>query len=109
VRRTSAERGDERVGCPAWCRRHHGRADHPEDRLHQSDPLLVPVVLGDLHLSHGAGARADSLVLRLVQPVDASTAWLEAVPEEGRSAYLLVTAESARRLAEAMTSLLARL
>ena len=35
------------------------------------------------------------------------TVWLEASSEEGRSLHLLVTAESARRLADAMAALLA--
>ena len=110
MRLTSGERGDETAGCPAWCRRRHGAGDHDDDRLHQSRAIIVPVVLGDPRLGRDDDAvRADSLVLRVVQRADSSTAWLEAVPEEGRSPHLLVTTESARRLVAAMTELLTEL
>jgi hypothetical protein len=107
VRLTSGEHGDETVGCPAWCRRLHRPGDHADDRLHQSGVVLVPVVHGDPRFGRDDAVRADSLVLRVVQRADSPTVWFEAVPEEGRSPHLLVTTESARRLVEAMTELLA--
>jgi hypothetical protein len=51
-------------------------------------------------------AWADAVVLRLVQRGRSSTAWLEASSEEGRSLHFLISAESAGRLARAMTALL---
>jgi hypothetical protein len=109
VRLTSGERDDGTLACPAWCRRGHRPGDHADDRLHQSEPVFVPVVLGDPRFGRDDVGRADSLVLRVVQRVDSPTVWLEAAPEEGRSPRLLVTTESARRLVDAMTELLHRL
>jgi hypothetical protein len=106
VRLTSDARDDGTDDCPAWCRRRHRAEDHVEDRLHQSDPIVVPVVLGDPRFGRDDGLRGESLVLRVVQGVDSALAWLEVVPEEGRSLQLLVTAESARRLLVAMDDLL---
>jgi hypothetical protein len=109
VRLTSGERDDGTPDCPAWCRRGHDPGDHADDRLHQSEPVFAPVVLGDPRFARDDLGHADSLVLRVVQRADSPTAWLEAVPEEGRSPRLLVSTESARRLADAMTELLGRL
>ena len=32
--------------CPPWCTREHAADDHPEDRYHQSEPSILPVVAG---------------------------------------------------------------
>jgi hypothetical protein len=89
--------------------------------LHQSGPAFVAMVHGDLGLKPGpdagqddsdarwgadAEARADAVVLRLVQRGRSATVWLEAASEEGRRLHLLISAESAGRLARAMTVLL---
>ena len=107
MRSTSQQHDDRAPACPAWCRRDHDPADRPDDLLHQSSPAFVAVVRADPRFGADDDARADSVVLRLVQRTDSSTVWLEASSEEGRSLHLLVSAESARRLAAAMTALLA--
>jgi hypothetical protein len=49
------------------------------------------------------------VVLRLAQRDGSTAVWLEATSEEGRSLHLLVSAESARRLAGAMVDVLSAL
>jgi hypothetical protein len=109
VRPTPQQRGDETMGCPHWCRRDHRPDDRADDRLHQSNPSFVAVVHGDPFFGRDDDAWTDAVVLRLAQRVGSPAVWLEASSEEGRSLHLLVSAESARRLAGAMTALLAGL
>jgi hypothetical protein len=92
--------------CPAWCRRDHRAGDGPDDLLHQSDPAHVAVVHGDPRFAGDEDPRADTVVLRLAQRSGSATVWLEASSEEGRSLHLLVSAESAHRMAGAMVALL---
>ena len=109
MRPTPQPRDDDAPACPGWCRRDHHPGDHPDDLLHQSAPAHVPVVHGDPRFGPDEHPRADSVVLRLVQRVDSPAIWLEASSEEGRSLHLLTSAESARRLADAMVDLLSAL
>jgi hypothetical protein len=121
VHKTPHERGDGTEDCPQWCRRDHRMGGHADDMLHQSRPAFVALVHGDIGLEPGPDpglddsearwdadleARADAVVLRLVQRGRSSTVWLEAASEEGRRLHLLISAESADRLARAMTVLL---
>ena len=101
--------GDQAAACPAWCRREHHPRDHPDDLLHQSGPAEVAVVHGDPRFGPDEDARAETMVLRLIQRRDSPTIWLEGSSEEDRSLHLLVSAESARRLAVAMVDLLSTL
>jgi hypothetical protein len=89
--------------------------------MHQSRPAFVAVVHGevgfgpprdtdrdtdrDADRDTDRDAWADAVVLRLVQRARSSTVWLEASSEEGRSLHLLISAESAGRLAAAMAAL----
>jgi hypothetical protein len=38
----------QRAPCPAWCTRVHLEDDHPEDRLHQDDGVVIPAILADV-------------------------------------------------------------
>ena len=109
--RPTSRQGDHDPGlaCPPWCRRDHHPDDRPDDLLHQSSPAFVAVVHGDPRFGPDDDAWPDSVVLRLAQRADSTAVWLEASSEEGRALRLLVTAESARRLAHAMAALLASL
>jgi hypothetical protein len=107
VRPTPHQHDGQGFQCPPWCRRDHHPDDRPDDLLHQSDPEFVAVIHGDPLFGPDHEAWPDSVVLRLAQRVDSTTVWLEATSEEGRSLRLLVTADSARRLAYAVTALLA--
>jgi hypothetical protein len=121
VRKTPQLRDDGAGICPTWCRRDHRPGGHADDMLHQSRPAFVAVVHGevgfgpprdtdrdadrDADRDTDRDARADAVVLRLVQRARSSTVWLEASSEEGRSLHLLISAESAGRLAAAMAAL----
>ena len=109
MRPTSQHRDGEAPGCPHWCRRDHHPDDQPDDRLHQSGPAFVAVIHGDPRFAADDDAWTETVVLRLAQRIGTTAVWLEASSEEGRSLHLLVTAESARRLASAMTDLLTAL
>lgn len=106
MRESPQQCGDQTRGCPQWCRRVHRPGDRADDLLHQSDPAFVAVVHGDPRFGPDQEAWADDVVLRLVQRAGSPTVWLEASSEEGPSLHLLVSAESAGRLAAAMASLL---
>jgi len=67
------------------------------------------LIHGDPRFGTDDDAHADDVVLRLVRRDGAASAWLEAASEEGRALHLLVSTESARRLVEAVTTLLASL
>ena len=67
------------------------------------------MVHGDPRFGPDEHASADAVVLRLVQRVGSTAVWLEASSEEGRALHLLVSAESAGRLAAAMAALLTAL
>ena len=109
MRPTPQQHDDQALACPPWCRRDHHPDDRPDDLLHQSGPAFVAVIHGDPRFGPDDDAWPDRVVLRLAQRVGSTAVWLEASSEEGRSLHLLVTAESARRLADAMADLLAAL
>jgi hypothetical protein len=67
----------------------------------------VAVTHGDPRFGSYDDAWPDRVVLRLAQRVGSTAIWFEASSEEGRSLHLLVSAESARRIADAMAELLA--
>lgn len=109
--RPSPRQGDRITTCPPWCRRDHppdgAAADRAvEDRLHQSAPAFAAVVHGDPRFGPDEHPSPDAVVLRLVQRDGSATVWLEAASEESRALHVLVSAESARRLASAMAALL---
>jgi hypothetical protein len=106
VPETPRQCGDDTGACPQWCRRDHRPGDRADDELHQSSPAFVPVVHGDPRFDRDEEAWADDVVLRLVQRAGSSAVWLDASSEEGSSLHLLVSAESAGRLAAAMIALL---
>ena len=109
MRPTPRQRDGPALACPPWCRRDHHPDDRPDDLLHQSGPAFVAVIRGDPRFGPDDDARPDSVVLRLAQRVGSAAVWLEAASEEGRSLHLLVTVESAGRLADALADLLALL
>lgn len=95
--------------CPNWCVRDHREEDHPEDRFHQSEAAVVPVVAGD------GGARdrpivADSLnstelTVRIGRHIGEAFTWLDMSPTEGRSPAMVLSRDSARSLARSILGL----
>lgn len=106
MRPTPQPPDDDALACPAWCRRGHHPGDHPDDLLHQSAPAHVAVVHGDPRFGPDEDPRTDTVVLRLARRDGSRATWLEASSEEGHTLHLLVSTESAQRLAGAMVDLL---
>ncbi|MBX3099925.1 MAG: hypothetical protein KF761_10130 [Salinibacterium sp.] len=46
--------------CPPWCRGDHEEGDHPDDRVHRSDSVAVPIVARRTWFE-GAGIRREAL------------------------------------------------
>jgi hypothetical protein len=96
-----ADDADDRPGsraCPRWCARIHRPDDHDDDRLHQSDPVHLAVLLDRASFLDAAEVHPERLVLRLVRRPESATTWLEVAAEERSSLRLVTTAESAVRL-----------
>ncbi|MFT4286364.1 DUF6907 domain-containing protein [Nocardioides sp.] len=89
--------------CPAWCAREHREADHPEDRYHQSEPAIVPVIasLAPLVPVPASFEPAD-LVVRRCRYVADAVEWLAVETLEAAHLRLVLTLESARRLVRAV-------
>lgn len=91
--------------CPPWCTRSHHEQDHPEDRRHQDDGTVVPVVLGRVEPGRlGYLAQAGEVVVQRVRelPPGAPTWWVIAESERAR-APLVLSEESAARLRSALS------
>jgi len=95
--------------CPRWCAGGHRDDDHPDDRVHRSASLSVPVVARRTWFE-GAGIRrmAESCELEVaLSRVDGdSQTWLYV--GGGPGAAIEVTAESGHRLVQAMVEALDR-
>lgn len=93
--------------CPAWCRVRHGEHDHPDDRVHRSDGVCVPVVLRRTWFE-GEGIRRDLEAAEFdvaLSCVDGESETLLYVGD-GPSRSFDLTADSADRLARALAELL---
>lgn len=89
--------------CPAWCVRQHAEDDHPEDRYHQSEPAIVPAVVGTGDaVPVTTTLRAETLVVRTGQYADDARVWLTVEPLEGRRPHVVLTPGSARSLVRAL-------
>ncbi|GAB2460184.1 hypothetical protein GCM10027062_44760 [Nocardioides hungaricus] len=90
--------------CPAWCTRTHGEDDHPEDRVHQGDGTVLPVVFGRIdpwRLRYVPDA--GDLVVRLVRDLPASSpTWVVLADSERGERALVLTRESAGLLRAAL-------
>lgn len=85
--------------CPSWCARTHEENDHPEDRYHQSEPSILPALVGaaDTVPVTDSFESLDLLVRRgryVGQPLE----WVLIEPMEAIRPRLLLTIESARLL-----------
>ena len=85
--------------CPQWCVGGHAEHDHPDDRVHRSAALSVPVVVRRTSFSgpeaHRSTEAAEFEVA--VSRVDGETeTW--AYVGEGPRMFIEVTTESAARL-----------
>jgi hypothetical protein len=105
-----ADEADHRAdadACPPWCVRIHRPADHADDRLHQSEPLHLAVLVDRQPFLADADVHPERLVLRLARRPGSATTWLEVVAEERSAFRLVTTAESADRLGRSLRVLAA--
>ncbi|CAM3411351.1 hypothetical protein NODU109028_15730 [Nocardioides dubius] len=86
--------------CPAWCVSEHDADDLPEDRFHDSSATSLPVIVrGRLGLPRTRGV---DVVLTMTREAGTREDWLHvSAPEAGLRGFTL-TAESARRLGQAL-------
>lgn len=94
--------------CPAWCCGDHSGQDHPVDRVHFSDPVLVPVIervrtVDRVGLEVVPVPTATEASLMLVQGVGDDDVWISISTE---THLLEVSAESLRRLYRPLGELL---
>lgn len=101
--------GDDRPSwlpgpCPAWCTRAHREDDPTEDRIHQDDGAVLPVVLGrvDPALLRYAPHAADLVVRRVRDLPPGSPTWVVITESEAVERTLVLTEESADRLRGAL-------
>ncbi len=97
------------LDCPRWCRAQHGGEIHPDDRRHESEIVVVPVVENArTSAPAGSGAayrRADSAEVFLVvhQQLGEPDVWVS-LGLDGRGMDLSL--ESAQRVHQALGDLL---
>jgi hypothetical protein len=84
--------------CPSWCTRVHHEDDHPEDRIHQDDGIVIPALLADVDpVDLRKVPRATELVVQRTQALDDPQVWVFiGEPESARR--LVIGAETAPRL-----------
>lgn len=87
--------------CPAWCIREHDEDDIPLDRYHQAEPSRLPVLMSD----HPEEPRLSTfapveLTIRVGRYVDEMVGWVAIEPVELAAPRMVLTAESAHRLAK---------
>ncbi|HVK29747.1 MAG TPA: hypothetical protein VM575_15520 [Nocardioides sp.] len=85
--------------CPPWCTREHAADDHPEDRYHQSEPTLLPVVAGSGDtVPVTASLRPLTLAVRIGRYADDDRTWLVIEALEAPRPRMVLAAEAARAL-----------
>jgi len=95
--------------CPHWCTGGHAEHDHPDDRVHRSAALAVPVVARRTIFDSGELRRSERATEFevAVSRVDGETAtW--AYVGDGPAMFIEVTLESAARLVDALGDALVR-
>ncbi|MBN9240800.1 MAG: hypothetical protein BGO97_13885 [Micrococcales bacterium 70-64] len=93
--------------CPAWCSVEHAEGDHPDDRVHRSPGVAVPVVARRTSFEGAGivrGSEAAELEVALARVDGESQTWLYA--GEGPRSAIEVTVESAERLAAVIEAVL---
>lgn len=96
--------------CPPWCTRAHAADDHPEDRYHQSEPSIVPVVAGAADaVPVTTSLRAMTLTVRLGRYAGDERTWLLIEPLEDLRPRMVLAADDARALLQALHGQLAAL
>lgn len=96
--------------CPPWCTRTHTADDHPEDRYHQSEPSILPVVAGTGDtVPVTRSLRALTLAVRVGRYADDDRTWLVVEALDEPQPRLVLAADAARVLLQALGEQLAAL
>lgn len=85
--------------CPPWCEGGHAETDHPEDHIHRSAGIAIPVIMRRTFVTDGKLAHiveATDLELGFSRAVDDSDTWVYLGIGEGWE--LELSLESARRI-----------
>lgn len=86
--------------CPPWCARDHLESDHDEDRYHQSEASIVPVVAGPGDSVPITASLDDvDLVVRVGRHLSEPRAWVAIEAADRPEPRLVLTVESARSVA----------
>ncbi|HEY0890818.1 MAG TPA: hypothetical protein VGE38_14525 [Nocardioides sp.] len=94
-----------REHCPAWCARAHEESDHPEDRYHQSEPCSFPILASvPPTVPIASSLQAVDMVVRVCRYPGELVEWIAVEAAEQRAPRLVLTTESARRLAECLAA-----
>ena len=91
--------------CPPWCARLHLDTDHPEDRLHQSVPVIVPALGRRSLLPEDRPERTEIEVMMAARMNGGSPPWILMGEGEG-PALLIIDDTTARRLIVSLRTLL---
>lgn len=95
--------------CPGWCTRVHEEDDHLEDRFHQSEPTIVPVIAAvEPTVPVTASLETIDLVIRIGRYDGELVEWLTIEPLDLPQPKLVLTVESARLLAHHLAEQLDR-
>lgn len=89
--------------CPPWCVTDHRESDPPEDRFHDSATHYVPVTLGIKDSDQLTPAITPAeLFLTTSRPCGEHDDWTFVGEPARHGQHLMLSKESARRLAEAL-------
>jgi hypothetical protein len=99
----------QREPCPAWCVREHDEDDIPLDRYHQSEPSVLPVLASERpEEPHGNRFAPVDLTIRIGRYVGEVVDWVAIEPIALSAPRVVLTAESAHRLAQRVEEQLER-
>jgi hypothetical protein len=99
----------QREPCPPWCVRDHDEDDIPLDRYHQASPSVVPVLASSDPETMATGSLVSiDLTIRIGRHAGDVLDWIAIEPLPTTAPRLVLTAESAARLADEISDQLAQ-
>lgn len=86
--------------CPPWCAREHLNDDHPEDRIHQSEPRAVPALRRRSLLPEDRPERTElEITIASTMASSSSARWIMMGEGEGPALLILDEASTAGLIA----------
>jgi len=85
--------------CPPWCAREHLSTDHPEDRIHQTEPLIVPALRRRSLLPEDPPERTEIEVMLAARMGDNSPLWIHIGEGEGPALLIIDQASTSEVIA----------